>query len=237
MMEMRAAAYISRDRAMTEAFEQGIDLHRLTAARMIGGNGKDIADVTEDERKGAKAVNFGAIFGQGAAGLVKSAWDQWEIVLDLDEAKAWVRSFESSYFEYARWQRDHYRLCKARRNIVIGKDAARGIGRIFPFSRLPEGNNGYTRSCNLPVQGSCADASMLALAYVDDRLFNAGIDGGPVAWLHDEIVLEVRADQAEQAAEILNQSMIDGFAETFPGAPLGGLVKLQIGDSWGAAKG
>ena len=57
---------------------------------------------------------------------------------------------------------------------------------------------------------------MLALAYVDDRLFDAGIDGGPVAWLHDEIVLEVREDQAERAAEILKQSMIDGFVETFP---------------------
>ena len=57
---------------------------------------------------------------------------------------------------------------------------------------------------------------MLALAYVDDRLFEAGIEGGPVAWLHDEIVLEVREDQAERAAEILKQSMIDGFAETFP---------------------
>jgi DNA polymerase I-like protein with 3'-5' exonuclease and polymerase domains len=77
---------------------------------------------------------------------------------------------------------------------------------------------------------------MLALAYADDRLFNAGIDGGPVAWLHDEIVIEIRADQAEQAAKILEQSMIDGFAEIFPGAPLGGLVKLQIGESWGAAK-
>jgi DNA polymerase-1 len=237
MMEMRAAAYISGDRAMTEAFEQGLDLHRLTAARMIGGNGKDIADVTEDERKGAKAVNFGAIFGQGAVGLIRSAWDQWEIVLDLDEASAWVKSFENSYFEYARWRRDHYRLCQSRRNIVIGRDAARGMGRVFPFTRLPVGNNGYTRSCNLPVQGGCADASMLALAYVDDRLFDAGIDGGPVAWLHDEIVLEVRAEQAEQAAEILKQSMIDGFAETFPGAPLNGLVQPHITASWAAAKG
>ena len=75
-----------------------------------------------------------------------------------------------------------------------------------------------------------------ALAYVDDRLFDAGIDGGPVAWLHDEIVLEVRADQADQASEILKRSMIDGFAETFPGAPLNGLVDPHIGANWGEAK-
>ena len=78
---------------------------------------------------------------------------------------------------------------------------------------------------------------MLALATVDDRLFDAGIDGGPVAWLHDEIVLEVRAAQAERAAEILKQSMIDGFVETFPGAPLNGLIDLRIGMNWGEAKG
>ena len=109
---------------------------------------------------------------------------------------------------------------------------SRGIGRIYPQSRVPEGGSFYTRCCNLPVQGACADASMLALAYVDDRLFDAGIDGGPVAWLHDEIVLEVRDDQAELAAEILKQAMIDGFIETFPDAPIDGLVEPHIGMSW-----
>ena len=82
---------------------------------------------------------------------------------------------------------------------------------------MPEGKSFYTRACNLPVQGACADASMLALACVDDRLFEAGISGGPVAWLHDEIVLEVRHDQAAQAAEILKQAMMDGFCRDLSG--------------------
>ena len=58
------------------------------------------------------------------------------------------------------------------------------------------------------------------------------IVGGTVAWLHDEIVLEVRADQAKLAAEILKQAMIDGFIETFPDAPIDGLVEPHIGMSW-----
>jgi DNA polymerase I-like protein with 3'-5' exonuclease and polymerase domains len=232
-MELRAAAYISGDRAMTEAFEQGLDLHRLTASRMTG---KDPAMVTNEERKGGKVVNFGGIYGQGAAGLVQSTWTQFDLVLDPFEAKAWLQAFESAYYSFAQWRRDHYQRCEARHYIVIGKDADRGIGRIFPKSRVPEGASYYTRCCNLPVQGACADASMLALAYVDDRLYEAGIEGGPVAWLHDEIVLEVREDEAERAAEILKQSMIDGFAETFPGAPLNGLVEPHIGWTWGEAK-
>ena len=164
-------------------------------------------------------MNFGAIYGQGAAGLVQSAWAQWGLVLDLTEAKAWLKTFDDTYYGFAQWRRDHYRRCEERLRIVIGKDADREIGRIYPKSRVPEGASFYTRCCNLPVQGACADASMLALAYVDDRLFEAGIDGGPVAWLHDEIVLEVREDQAERAAEILKQSMIDGFADTCRGVP------------------
>ena len=235
-MELRAAAHISGDRAMTEAFEQGLDLHRLTASRMTGGNGKDPAEVTDEERKGAKAVNFGAVFGQGAAGLVQSAWDQWSLVLDLTEAKSWLRAFENTYYGFAQWRRDHYRRCENQLFIVIGKDADRGIGRIFPRSRVPAGASFYTRCCNLPVQGACADASMLALAYADDRLFAAGIEGGIVAWLHDEIVVEVCVEQADQAAEILKQAMIDGFAETFPGAPLRGLVEPHIGMTWSEAK-
>jgi hypothetical protein len=77
---------------------------------------------------------------------------------------------------------------------------------------------------------------MLALACVDHRVYEAGIEGAPTAWLHDEIVLEVREDQAERAAAILKQSMIDAFSETFSGAPLNGLVEPHIGANWGEAK-
>jgi DNA polymerase-1 len=233
-MELRAAAHIFGDRAMTRAFEEGQDLHAITAARMAR---KDPKDVTKEERKGAKAVNFGAIYGQGPTGLMRAAWEKFDLVLTRAEAEAWTQAFKDSYPDLARGQRERHQRCQDELRIVIGKDAARGIGRVFPFSRLKENDTGYTRSRNLPIQGACADAAMIALTYVDDRLFNAGIDGGPVAWLHDEIVLEVKAADAERAATILKQSMIDGFAETFPGAPLNGLVDLHIARNWAEAKG
>jgi DNA polymerase I len=232
-MELRAAAHIFGDPAMTSAFEDGLDLHAITAARMTG---KDPAEVTTEERKGAKAVNFGAIYGQGPRGLMQAAWEKFELVLTQSEAEEWTRAFKDSYSGLVRGQKEHHERCQESLRIVIGKDAAHGIGRIFPFSRLKEGDNGYTRSRNLPIQGACADASMLALSLVDDRLFDAEIDGGPVAWLHDEIVMEVAIENANRAAEILKQVMIDGFAETFPGGPLKGLVDLHIAANWAAAK-
>jgi DNA polymerase-1 len=225
-MELRAAAYISGDHAMTEAFERGLDLHKITAARITG---KRLEDVTAEDRGSAKPVNFGAIYGQGAAGLAQAAWDTYGLVLTEAEAGQWIRAHREAYPQLDAWKHQHAQRCKDAGRIIIGRNAAQGIGRHYLEAWVPEGKSFYTRCCNLPVQGSCADASMLALAYVDDRLFEAGIDGGPVAWLHDEFVLEVREDRAERAAEILTQSMIDGFAETFPAAPLNGLVDPDIG--------
>ena len=233
-MEMRAAAHISGDVALREAFENGLDPHKITAMRMTG---KSSDEVTAEDRKGAKAVNFGSIYGQGADGLVKSAWANFNLDLSLAEARSWLDAFTSSYPQLVRWRREHYERCEERGYIVIGRDMGSGKGRIWPKSRLGQDESYYTRCCNLPIQGACADASMLALAYVDDRLYDAGIEGGSVAWLHDEIVVEVaRADHAERAAAILKQAMVDGFAETFPGAPLEGLVEPHVRKSWAEAK-
>ena len=232
-MELRAAAHISGDGAMADAFKRGLDLHRITAARM---SGKKTEDVTPEERRAAKAVNFGSAYGLGARGLVQSAWTGYGIVIGEQEAARWLAAFETAYPQFARWRREHAERCEDQQRIVIGRDAAKGIGRMYPFSRLRAGLSAYTRSCNLPIQGSCADASMLALAGIDRALFEEGIEGGPVAWLHDEIVLEVPVEDAPRAAALLKKAMIEGFADTFPGAPLNGLVDPHIGTSWSEAK-
>ena len=145
--------------------------------------------------------------------------------------------FERKYPTLVRWQRAHADRCEERRLIVIGRDAAEGRGRFYPRSWLAQGKSFYTRACNLPIQGACADAAMLALAAIDRLLFEEGIEGGPVAWLHDEIVIEVPKADAERAAQLLEQAMSDAFAETFPGAPLVGLVQAHCGSDWASAKG
>ena len=132
-MELRAAAHIFADPAMTSAFEEGQDLHAITAARMAR---KDPKDVTKEQRHGAKAVNFGAIYGQGPTGLMRAAWEKFELVLTQSEAEEWTRAFKDSYPDLARGQREHHQRCQDELRIVIGKDAARGIGRVFPILPL-----------------------------------------------------------------------------------------------------
>jgi hypothetical protein len=90
-----------------------------------------------------------------------------------------------------------------------------------------------TQCCNAPIQGACADAAMKALILVDAALIEIGTDGGPVIFNHDEIVLEVSEVDAERARTILVESMTRAFAETFPDAPLNGLVETKIATAWG----
>jgi DNA polymerase-1 len=233
-MELRATAYITKDRRMTEVFENGEDLHRVTAADF---SCKPVEDVTDEERRHAKVINFGSVYGMGSNGLVAAAWDEYGLVLTNAEANERLQAFVRSFPGVDRWRRQHTTRCEIQGRIVIGKDAVRGIGRVYPLSRLPPGKNVYTRACNLPIQGVCADCSMLALTAIDRLLYEHGIDGGPVAWLHDEIILEVPKAYAERSAELLKQAMIDAFAETFPGAPLLNLVEARIGADWAAVKG
>jgi DNA polymerase-1 len=237
-MELRAAAWISGDRVMTAAFRDGEDLHRLTASRMCD---KPPNDITEEERRGAKPVNFGATYGSGAVRLCQTAWDEYDLVLPLEEAIRWLGVFKRTYREFADWRAAHYEQCVGAGRIVIGKDAKLGIGRLYPLTRMPQGvKSAYTRCCNLPIQGSCADASMLALEAIDRMLFDAGIDGGPVLWLHDEIILEVPKADAPRAKELLERAMIDAFEQTFPGSRelglLNSLVEVRSGINWAAVK-
>jgi DNA polymerase I-like protein with 3'-5' exonuclease and polymerase domains len=94
----------------------------------------------------------------------------------------------------------------------------------------------YTLCCNAPIQGACADVIMLAMIATDRALHEGNISGGLVLSVHDELVIEVVAGRADEAAALLQRCMEQAFAEVFPKAPLTGLVKLGRGRTWGEAK-
>jgi DNA polymerase I len=218
---------------MLAAFEQGLDLHVMTASTMLG---KPPSEVTKEERKVGKTTNFGAVYGQGARGLQAQLWKNLGLWIPLDEATAWQSAFTRFCLEFAEWRKDHAARCDYEGRIVIGKDARLGRGRIYPRSRLPQDKFFYTRCCNLPVQGVCADIAMSALAAIDEALSVAGIPGGPVAWLHDEIVLEVPEEHADKAAVLLRDCMVDAFVDVFPNVPTRKLAEPHIAMNWADAK-
>jgi hypothetical protein len=103
-----------------------------------------------------------------------------------------------------------------------------------PQRRTPNWQRKLKRTLcvNAPVQGACADVSMLALLYANHDLRDAEIRGGVVLFIHDELVAEVAEADAERAKEIIKAAMTRGFSEVFPDAPLSDLVDAKISRTW-----
>src|SRR6516162_6367542 len=202
------------------------DLHRETAARILG---IALDDVTKEQRGDAKCIGFGGIYGMGGASLREYAFTQFDVDMTERQAKEALYSFFRPLPKLDRWRGDHADLCQRRGYIVIG------AGRVVMAEWEPYGLS-FQQCCNLPVQGACADVMLRALRLVHMRLLAARVRGGLVASVHDEIVLEVHEDDAELAKQILEESMVEAFTATFPGAAVNGLVKVNIGLNWGEAK-
>ncbi len=220
-MELRAAAWISGDAELTRAYEHGLDVHVQTAAAI---NGIHPEAVTKEQRAAAKAVNFGSIYGMSAKGLAAAAWSGYGIELAEADAKLALDRFFEKYSGLRQWMRTHADACKRARRVTIG------AGRVVENAWEPY-PLGYTQMCNLPVQGICADAMMRAIAYVHTER-----PGVLVAMVHDELLAEVPAADADTTAEILKSCLHRAFVATFPGAPTVGLVEAHVGHSWAELK-
>jgi DNA polymerase I-like protein with 3'-5' exonuclease and polymerase domains len=228
-IELRAAAWMYHDSALTQIFADGRDIHKETAAFIAG---IPISEVTEEQRNSAKPINFGAIYGQGPDGLREAAFVDYGVKLSLDDAVHARTRFFDMFHRLEMGLRDNWRRCADRGYIAIGcgrvveKAWERDVGEQIIF----------TRCCNIPIQGICADALLRALTMMHTRLRHAGIRGGLVACIHDELLLEVVEEDAEAARELLERTMTDAFVKTFPGAPTTGVASASIGMNWAECK-
>jgi DNA polymerase-1 len=205
------------------------DVHRRTAARI---NGIPLEAVTKRQRDSAKAVNFGAIYGISADGLRQNVFADFGIELTSGAAQRALDQFASVYYRAWSGRERFAKECQARGYIVVPTSGRIVRRQWFSYGKLTD------RQCfNTPVQGSCADAMLRAVALVDACLV-AGriIRGGLIACVHDELLLEVHEDDADLARALLEDVMIDAFATTFPGAPTKGVAAASIGPNWAEAK-
>ncbi|HEX3927134.1 MAG TPA: DNA polymerase I [Gemmatimonadales bacterium] len=220
-IELRLMAHLSGDPAFIEAFRRGDDIHRQTAAIIFG---VPLTEVTGEMRSRAKTINFGTIYGQGPFALSK------QLGIPQDEARrfisdyftrfAGVRAYLDRQVELAREQGFVETLFGRRRYINEINDRNFNI-RSF----------GERTAQNTPLQGSAADLIKIAMARVHQALPAAGLDARLLLQVHDELVVEAPAAEAEQAAALLKEHM-EGAAEL--AVPL--KVSVGIGDNWMDAK-
>ncbi len=196
-IELRILAHLSQDPGLIEAFENDIDIHAATAARI---NDVDPSDVTDDMRRTSKMINFGLLYGMEAYGLAQR--------LDIDRAEA--QSHIDGYFL-------QFPEVKAFMSGIV--DEARNTGfttTILGRRRyLPELNSGSSRdrqmgermALNAPIQGSAADIIKKAMIDLDRLLVDGGFGAEIILQIHDELVLEVPADEIEAVTRLTIDTM------------------------------
>jgi DNA polymerase I len=213
-IELRVAAEIAQDKTMIEAYRSGQDLHALTAALVAN---KKIEEVTKTERQSAKAINFGLIYAMGAKGLQGYAKTVYGVDMKLEEAELFRDKFFKAYSGIATW---HARMKKA--NNV--KESRTLSGRRCVY----EGETAITALLNTPVQGTAADIVKKALGMLVPVV--KGLNGHIIATVHDEILLEVPEEKAEEAADLLKETMEKAGAYYLKLVPV--IAETTIADSW-----
>ncbi len=219
-IELRIMAHLSEDPGLTKAFADGQDVHRATAAEVFG---MALEDVTDDQRRSAKAINFGLMYGMSAFGLAK------QLGIARDEAQEYV----NLYF-------DRYPGVKAYMDGIRDKASAEGYVETV-FGRrlyLPEINarNANRRqyaertAINAPMQGTAADIIKRAMIAVHQWLHAECPKARMIMQVHDELVFEVDKDDVEPVRERVVELM-SGAATL--SVPL--LVDAGVGMNWDEA--
>jgi DNA polymerase-1 len=223
-MEFRALGQIAQDDNINAIYLPGStgDIHTEIAAEL---SNVAFGEVTPDQRKNAKPIGFGAVYGIGAAKLAAYAYKSYRVEMTEAEGKKKLDAFFDRFRATWRWRRANYNECDARGYILIQPS-----GRIIHKDWEREGQVLFTLACNAPVQGSCADVLMIAIRLVHNRLLRAGFPTteGLIACVHDELILEVNKARAEEAKAILCQAMVDAFLAVFPDASKDGVVNAAI---------
>ncbi|NHN78953.1 DNA polymerase I [Azotobacter chroococcum] len=219
-IELRIMAHLARDEGLLDAFRHDRDVHRATAAEVFGVK---LEQVSHDQRRSAKAINFGLIYGMSAFGLAR------QIGVERKEAQAYIDRYFARYPGVLAYM-ERTRAQAAEQGYVETL-----FGRRLYLPEIQSKNGALRKAAertaiNAPMQGSAADIIKRAMVAVDGWLLESGLDARMILQVHDELVLEVREDQVEALKAGLLPRM-SGAAEL--DVPL--LVEAGVGGNWDEA--
>jgi DNA polymerase-1 len=219
-IELRIMAHLSGDKGLRHAFDLGHDVHQATAAEVFG---VPLEKVTKDERRTAKVINFGLIYGMSAFGLAQN------LNLERATAQAYIDSYFSRYPGVKRFM-DETRE-KARKDGYVETVFGRRL-------RLPEIQSGSPArrqaaeraAINAPMQGTAADLIKLAMVAVQNFLDDSGLKTKLIMQVHDELVLEVPEDELAEVKE-----KVRGLMQDVARLDVALIVDVGAGDNWDQA--
>ena len=206
-IELRIVAHMANDQAMLAAFKAGEDIHAATAAAIYN---LPLDQVTRDQRRSAKAINFGLIYGMGAYGLSRSA------DLTLAEADTFIKEYFTE-FPGVKSYLDGIRKQATERGYV---ETLLGRRRYFPGLATQTNLNLRQReereAINAPIQGTAADILKIAMLHIPAALKKAGLKSQVLLQVHDELVLECPQEELNDAARIVQYEMEHAYTLQIP---------------------
>ncbi len=221
-IELRLLAHFSEDEAMIKAFNEGLDIHAITASQVFN---MPVEMVSPLMRTRAKAVNFGIVYGIGAFSLAK------DIGVTRKEADDYIKGYLAHYKGVARYMSD-----------IVAQAKEKGfVQTLFNRRRyLPElsSSNAALRAfgervaLNMPIQGTAADIIKIAMVRVQERLASENLKSKLIMQVHDELIVEAKEEEAEYIKKLLKEEM-----EKAADLRVSLVADVHIGETWYDAKG
>jgi len=216
-IELRIMAHMSGDKVLREAFGQGDDVHRRTASLLFG---TEPDSVTDDQRRQAKTINFGVMYGMGAYSLSE------QLGISRDEARAFIDNYFATHTGV-----------KAFIDTIVEEAGKNGyvttlMGRKRYVTDILSKNRNVAEfakrtAINTPIQGSAADLIKVSMVELARRLKDEGLDAFMILQVHDELVFEVAEDEIDRVKAVVKDSM-EGAMEL--DVPL--VVDMGVGRDW-----
>jgi len=221
-IELRIVAHICDDPVMIDGFKTGADIHASTAAQVFG---MPQEFVTADMRSAAKAVNFGIIYGIGAFSLSK------DIGVSVYEAKKYIKNYLENFPNIEKFMEDVVEKAKSEGFVTTMFGRKRYVPELTASNKNMQAA-GKRIAMNTPIQGSAADIIKIAMVKVYKRLKEEVPNAKLILQVHDELIVECDACDAEKSAEILSTEMQNAAQLKVPLT-----ADVNKGESWYEAKG
>ena len=219
-IELRIMAHLSKDENLTYAFNNNLDVHSATAAEVFGVN---LNDVSQDQRRSAKAINFGLMYGMSAFGLTRQ--------LDIPRAEA--QKYLDTYFERYTGVKRYMEETKAQAKEDMFVETI--MGRRLYLNEI-NAANGLRRQAaeraaiNAPLQGSAADIIKKAMIDINTFLFKEMPEVKMIMQVHDELIFEAPKKGSKEVLQIMKKMMEDAVKLDIPL-----IAEAAIGDNWNEA--
>ncbi|MBO7710711.1 MAG: DNA polymerase I [Lachnospiraceae bacterium] len=220
-IELRVLAHASGDEKLIEAYAQSADIHAITASQVFH---IPLDEVTPLDRRNAKAVNFGIVYGISSFGLSQ------DLSISRKEAQEYIEQYFMTYPGIKRFLDESVETAKQLGYVKTLYGRRRPVPEL-KSSNFMQRSFGERVAMNSPIQGTAADIIKIAMIAVHDRLIREGLRSRLILQIHDELLVETVAEETEQVKRILREEMM-GAADLKVALE----IDMHTGDSWYEAK-